>query len=376
MPKKRTGVYPYETKGGERWRWKAEVGGRSGGRKGFLREKDAAEARAVWVAEQLQGIGLTGGRGKTVRDFGLNDWLPRLHAKVVRGELRSSTVAQYERDLRNHLLPEFGSRRLGDVGVEDAERFGDRLSARGLSPDTVRRIQITLGQVYKLAVKWRLVAFNPVRDAEKPRPRPFKPELPTLGQIVSLGACAPSVNTRGLILFAAYAGVRKSEAFGLRWENVDLTEGSERVWIVEQHYKGETVQMTKTSAGLREEVIGPQAAGVLRELSVAQQLDERPNPLGLVFPSPMGRYWLDTNFDRRVWQRTCVKAGLPKMKFKTLRSFFVSHVRAQGLPTAITEQLTGHVDERTHRAYTQPIPGTEPLIRAALGRAFSQGEGQ
>jgi len=45
-------------------------------------------------------------------------------------------------------------------------------------------------------------------------------------------------------------------------------------------------------------------------------------------------------------------------------------VRAQGLPNAITEQLVGHVDERTHRGYTRPIPGTEPLIRAALASAF------
>ena len=45
-------------------------------------------------------------------------------------------------------------------------------------------------------------------------------------------------------------------------------------------------------------------------------------------------------------------------------------VRAQGLPNAIAEQLVGHVDERTHRGYTRPTPGTEPRIRAALTSAF------
>ena len=38
---------------------------------------------------------------------------------------------------------------------------------------------------------------------------------------------------------------------------------------------------------------------------------------------------------------------------------------------ALTEQLVGHVDERTHRGYTRPIPGTEPIIRAALTAAFN-----
>lgn len=111
---------------------------------------------------------------------------------------------------------------------------------------------------------------------------------------------------------------------------------------------------------------------MLRELSVGQQLDNRPNPHGLVFASPAGEHWLDTNFDRRVWRRARDAAALPTVTFHTLRYFYVSHVRAQGLPAALSEQLAGHVDERTHRGYTRPIPGTEPAIRDALARAFGE----
>jgi len=93
-----------------------------------------------------------------------------------------------------------------------------------------------------------------------------------------------------------------------------------------------------------------------------------------VFPSPTGERWLDTNFDRSVWKRARVEAGLPALTFHVLRYFFVSHLLAQGLPSALTEQQTGHVDERTHRGYSRPIPGTEPLIQAALGAAFGEAE--
>lgn len=85
---------------------------------------------------------------------------------------------------------------------------------------------------------------------------------------------------------------------------------------------------------------------------------------------PTGAHWLDTNFDRRVWKRARDEAGLPDLTFHTLRYFYVSHVRAQGLASALTEQLVGHVDERTHQGYTRPIAGTEPVIRAALTAAF------
>ena len=49
--------------------------------------------------------------------------------------------------------------------------------------------------------------------------------------------------------------------------------------------------------------------------------------------------------------------------------FYVSHVRAQDLPLPLSEQLTGHVDERTHRGYTRPILGTKSQIREPA-RAF------
>jgi integrase len=86
----------------------------------------------------------------------------------------------------------------------------------------------------------------------------------------------------------------------------------------------------------------------------------------------MGEYWAARNFDRRVWEPTRGRAGLPTLMFHTLRYFYVSHVRAQGLAAAVTEQLVGHADERTHRGYTRPIPGTEAVIREAMARAFGE----
>ena len=36
----------------------------------------------------------------------------------------------------------------------------------------------------------------------------------------------------------------------------------------------------------------------------------------------------------------------------------------------MTEQLTGHEDERVHRSYTHAVEGTEQIVRAALETAF------
>ncbi|HET8895326.1 MAG TPA: site-specific integrase [Gaiellaceae bacterium] len=370
---KHEGVHYRDLRGGRVYDINYRSGGTRHWESGFPTMEAALARRDELRYLTRQGIRAPVKR-RRYRDFVADDYLPRLEARVAQGELRASTAAQYKRDIRNHLLPEFGAYRVDDIDVERIERFRDKLTADGLSNDTVRRIVTTLGYTLKLARKWRLIAHNPVADADKPTTRRRKPSLPSLEDVERLAKAMPNREMAALVLFAAFSGARKSECFALRWTEVDLARNHETVRIVRQYYKGELVEDTKTLAGAREILLAPRAARALRELSVAQQVDARPNPHGLVFPSPRGSYWRDSNFDRRIWQKARTKAKLSEITFHTLRYFYISMVRAQGLPTALTEQLVGHVDERTHRGYTRPIPGTEPLIRAALAEAFSPGK--
>lgn len=368
-PTKHEGVYLRELTAGRVYDLAYRDRGKLRWESGFPSLKAALERRDELRYLTRHGATISSSR-RRYREFVAGDYLPRLEGRVAEGELRSSTAAQYKRDIRNHLLPEFGPYRLDQIDVQQVERFRDKLTTGGLSNDSAKRILTTLGYTLKLARKWRLIAYNPVADADKPRARRRTPDVPSLAQIERLARAMPTTETAALVLFAAFTGTRKSECFGLRWTDVDLSRGKETARIVRQYYKGELIDETKTPAGAREIILAPRAATALRELSLSQQLDDRTNPHGLVFPSPAGSYWRDSNFDRRVWKSARKTAGLPELTFHTLRYFYISMVRAQGLPAALTEQLVGHVDERTHRGYTRPIPGTEPTIRAALKSAF------
>jgi hypothetical protein len=67
-------------------------------------------------------------------------------------------------------------------------------------------------------------------------------------------------------------------------------------------------------------------------------------------------------------------AKLEELHFRDLRHFFISHARdalgKAGLPSAVSKQLTGHTDDRTHDLYTHAIPGTELTVSQALEAAF------
>jgi integrase len=327
---------------------------------------EAKEIRDRLVAEK-QGGGSLKGRQRTLREYVEADWLPRQEARVAEG-LRSSTQKGYARDLRNHILPVLGDRRLADVTVVEVQRLTDQLRADGKAAYTVLNVLHALGSVYRLAVSQRLVMFNPVTHVDKPAAKRLREPMRLTGaQVLKLADAASLVDDRNLILVGAFAGLRISEALGLRYEDVSLKDGEETMRVTVQNYKGEWVERPKTRSGKREVPLTPQAVAALRS-----QLREsnRPNPERLYFPSAEGKPQRDSNWNRRSWHGIRAAAGLPGARFHDLRSFYVSYVRSLSLDSALTMQLTGHADEKTHDDYTYATEGQVALFREVTAAAF------
>jgi integrase len=96
-----------------------------------------------------------------------------------------------------------------------------------------------------------------------------------------LAACAQEPYGN-LIRFAALTGQRQGELLALRDANVDLTLGT--VTVEATAYKGRR-NRPKTAAGRRRVDLSLRALTVLKQQLIAR----RPNPEGLVFPSPEGK---------------------------------------------------------------------------------------
>ncbi len=89
-----------------------------------------------------------------------------------------------------------------------------------------------------------------------------------------------------------------------------------------------------------------------------------------LFPGKRGSYRLAQNWSAGPWRKARATTGLLDLDFHDLRRFSVSVIRDQGLPPAVTQQLVGHADERTHDGCTHVLPGWEGPDRTALARAF------
>jgi hypothetical protein len=83
--------------------------------------------------------------------------------KAAEGKLKPNTLAGYELAYRLHLLPTFGTRRVTSVTSQDVERWVAELSAKGLSPASVRGTFVALNKGVPLRPAARPGRQEPLR---------------------------------------------------------------------------------------------------------------------------------------------------------------------------------------------------------------------
>jgi integrase len=158
------------------------------------------------------------------------DWLAHLEARVGHRDPRqrrsARTVALYRQRLDQHIVPELGYRSAADVTVADVRRLLDRLGAKRLAPSTITSVVNILSGLLRYGVKAGAVERNPVRDLDRDdRPgtaRASEPRYLSPDELDRLLAGLSDV-FRPVALVCALAGLRISEALGLRWRDLDWT---------------------------------------------------------------------------------------------------------------------------------------------------------
>jgi integrase len=151
---------------------------------------------------------------------------------------------------------------------------------------------------------------------------------------------------------AMYAGLRRGELLGLRWENVDLggTIRVERAWDVKA---GRAVE-PKSRAGRRSV---PIAAG-LRDYLAAHRLREGRHS-GLVFAREGDRPVAPNSLAARA-DRAWRKAGLRRITLHECRHTFASLMIAAGVNVKALSTFMGHASITiTLDRYGHLFPGSE-----------------
>jgi integrase len=243
--------------------------------------------------------------------------------------LERSSVEDYERALRLHIIPFIGTIRLNALTTARLRAFEDELREAGRSASMAKRVLTSLGTMLADAQERGLVVRNAAREMQSRRgskaDRQEKrqkgrlkigTDIPTREEVKALLAAAEG-RWRPLILTATFVGLRASELRGLRWKDIDFDKREIRVHQRADRFND--IGRPKSVSGERTVPVPPIVINALREWKLAcprrdsGKLDADDKPimvLELVFPTNTGKVDNLNNILKRGIHPLWVRAGV------------------------------------------------------------------
>ncbi|HEX2699215.1 MAG TPA: tyrosine-type recombinase/integrase [Acidimicrobiales bacterium] len=301
----------------------------------FDRRSDAQAFLAATETDLHKGAWVDPALGRLrFADFVAESFLP------TRAGLELTSQARDLSYLRTHILPVFGARPIASIDYTDCQIWVNDLATRRAAATVVKAAQI-MSRVMRMAVRARVIAFNPMAEVERPKVHESEDVFLTAAQVEVLADAMEQVapRYRALVWVGCYAGPRIGELAALRWSDVDLDNRTLSISrkVVEVSGYGMVEGSTKTKAGRRTITLPRRLVGEL------ERHRERFPSDPLVFTGRDGAQLRANNLRRREWAQAVQLSGLdPAPTFHDMRHTAVSLWVASGASDMEIATYAGH----------------------------------
>jgi len=366
----RNGSYSY------RVQWRDGNKRRTASKDGFATIKAAQVARRKALTEIDNG-NMVQGSG-TVGDY-MVGWLDTYTRS---GTVKRSTCAATTNMVVNHIVPHLGHVQLSKLTPKHVQTFyADLLqsgearhkSGRGLSPKSVRNIANTLHKALDEAVRFGVANRNPAHGVSLPRWE--RPELKRW-EPYQIGQFLRHRANEGDYLYPVWRlmfaiGLRRGEACGLRWSDVDLM--GKRVTIRSTRLEGNSEvyeETPKSRAGKR--VITIDADTVIALAQMRNTQEKAAEVIGgwvseFVVTNLDGNPYQPEALTRR-FQTASRAAGLPVIRLHDVRHSSATMQLNEGVPVHVVSGRLGHsTPSTTLNVYAAFMPSADGLAADVMG---------
>lgn len=318
----------------------------------FVRKTDAQSWLDAQTAQLVAGTHIAPRQARIT----VGEWC-RLWLEGYAGN-RASTVRQAEVHVAR-IVEAFGDRPVGAIRPSHVRTWIAQLNAEGLSTSYVYALHARLAQIYSDAVHDGLVARSPCSRRTSPQSGRQRAYVATTDQVWALYDVMPQ-HLRPAILLGAFAGLRLSEACGLRVSDVDLMRGivSPAVQYPADPLKTET---SRTAVPIAQ--------------SVALELADHIGRWGsdTVLVNDLGRQLAPWTLERAIRTARGKVPGLsPEFRYHDLRHYFASLLISSGTDVKVVQARLRHASAKTTLdTYGHLWPDTDDSTRAAVEAVMS-----
>lgn len=317
----------------------------------------------------------------------VGEWCETWLAEYFSASAKPLSVSTYRSRIKNHIIPEFGIRRIPDVNSVMVQAWINKmLRVKKLSPKTIKNTYAIFREIMQQAVDLRFIIINPC-DAVR-LPRVERPEIEPLTED-ELNTFIKSLEEFGekycrVFLVAVFTGMREGEICGLPWDCVNFETGviTVRQQLQKQKEKGGVYYMSTPKNGkTREILVAPFVMDLLREERRTQSQYHLEYGIGwkngwnLVFTNEDGSNIKPPTLLKH-FKSVLKKAGIPDARFHDLRHTFAVNSLQEGddlktvqqnlghATAAFTLDVYGHISERMREESAKRMQGLIDRIKA------------
>ncbi|MCU1641208.1 MAG: integrase [Nocardia sp.] len=335
----------------------------------------------------------------------LKHWLE----DVAQQQVRPTTYRSYEQLVRLYLVPGLGRKKLRVLQAQQVRTWLSGLASqcqccvqgkdarRTLDPDDPSAVDVSkarccaripkdcceqcpsagtrraLLRVLRAALQHavneeELVSRNVARQVRMPARDERRPREWTAQEAALFLTEARKDRLHALWVVALSLGLRRGEALGLRWVDVDFVRGRLDIAQALHRVGGETIFLRpKTDSSESWVPLTPEMVRLLRQRRDDQRantIEAKANRGGLVFTTKNGTPLSPRNINR-AFERLCRRAGVRRIRLHDLRHSCATLLFTQGVDAATVQRILRHSSITvTTSTYMKVI---EEVRRDALG---------